>query len=45
MNWGPAPHPHGNRWFVSSIYCFSWDSLAGYKPEQAAKAATSLQAY
>ena len=33
---GPCPPPpnHGNRWFVSSIYCFPWDSLAGDKPEQ-----------
>lgn len=41
-NWGPGPC--GSRWFVSSIYYFPWDSLAGYKPEQAAKSATYLQA-
>lgn len=41
---GPCPPHHGNSWFASSIYGCPWDSLAGYKPEQAAKAATSLQA-
>lgn len=27
--WGPAPS--GSQWSMSSIYYFSWDSLAGYK--------------